>query len=281
MIDNLLGNSWIKEIFNVLLLFFVIACLLALFDFFSLGLLKRIKKKWFVRVYYPINRFIGIITLSYFYRGLYYTFITNIPRRIAIFALPAYLLIALFLLNAGFYESKLYMDDSAASRMGQTAAKSTFYRENFSEKTIVQEPFISKYYVEENYLPVYIPITEQLEDILIDHCDSIVALNDRGFHWLKYIKLGSLRKKLPEGFDHEHNANRIISCLQHNVGLLVNDSAYQVEPFRFYEIQNPVKKTFMTTLDLRGLNIGNHSVQVVFKDSIELGSYTIAFYKTP
>lgn len=275
------AESWTSDVFNVLLVLFFLACLLSLVDFFSLGILKRIRKRWFIRIYYPINRFIGLITFSYFYRGLYYTFITNVPKRISVVILPLYLLVAVVLLNAGFHESKLYSEDSYASRMGQAAAKSNYYRENFSDRVVLQEPFIKEYYVKEDYLPIYIPITEQLDDALVEGCDSIIAINNRGFHWTTYIKLGFMRKKLPPNFDFDAHARKVTACFKGNIKLLVDDSIYQSEDFRFFEIQDPKKKTLMTTLNLGALPPGNHALRLEFEEAMGLGNYEIPFYKTP
>ncbi len=69
LIDVIFVDSWVKGILIFLLAIFALACVITLFDFFSLGLIKRIKNKWVVRIYYPISRVMAFITLAYFYPG--------------------------------------------------------------------------------------------------------------------------------------------------------------------------------------------------------------------
>lgn len=280
LIDTVLQDSWLQGVFILLLNVFIVICLVCLFDFFSLGLVKRIKKKWFVRIYYPINRLMGLITLSYFYRGLYYTFITNIPKRIAVFVLPLYLGVAVLWLNAGFYDNRLYVEDSAALRVGQFAALTSYYQENFSDESEVQVPFIPSYYIGGSYLPLYIPITEQIDDALVAHCDSLQPINHRGFHWRRFLKLGPSRRSVPRDFDYKKNAEAALGCFRAHVKITIDDSVYRQQSFRFRKITEPSKTTFLTTLDLSGIGKGDHVLRVELLEPIGADRYELAFYKT-
>jgi hypothetical protein len=51
---------------------------ITLFDFVTLGLLKRIK--WLEQVYWPVQRVISGLTLSRFYRNVYYLFASNVNK---------------------------------------------------------------------------------------------------------------------------------------------------------------------------------------------------------
>jgi hypothetical protein len=50
--------------------------ILQLIDFLTLGRLKR--KTWFARIFYPVYLVLSLITLSFLYRRLYYTMVSNI-----------------------------------------------------------------------------------------------------------------------------------------------------------------------------------------------------------
>ncbi len=68
--------KFISILVVVLLLIFVLSGIVVLIDFFTFGRLKRIK--WFSKVYYPIHYLMSRVTLSFLYRRLYYTIVSNI-----------------------------------------------------------------------------------------------------------------------------------------------------------------------------------------------------------
>jgi hypothetical protein len=62
-----------------LIITFIISGLATLIDFFTFGHLRRLK--WFSIVYYPLHYFMSYITLSFLYRRLYYTLVSNLKSR--------------------------------------------------------------------------------------------------------------------------------------------------------------------------------------------------------
>lgn len=101
--ERLFGPS-----FDGFVSFFV---LIVAFDFISLGLLR--KNRWIGMIYYPLHRFVGWITLSRFYRPIYYTFATNINRWI----LGILLLVFVALLIFGQALSVRAPDESVLSKV--------------------------------------------------------------------------------------------------------------------------------------------------------------------
>ena len=69
----------------------IISLILPFIDFISLGSLKKIRL--ISRIYYPNYKFISWITLSFLYKEMLYTLISNIPKRhIILFSLFFFLL---------------------------------------------------------------------------------------------------------------------------------------------------------------------------------------------
>lgn len=52
--------------------------IVALIDFITLGYLRRFS--WFAKVYWPLHRFVSFLTLSRFYRPIYYGVVTNFNK---------------------------------------------------------------------------------------------------------------------------------------------------------------------------------------------------------
>jgi len=96
------GNSGFATFLTIIAIFTAIAYtllgLVVAFDFLTLGLLKRIKKRWFVRAYLPIYRFYSFMTLSFIWRPLLLNFLDErftrrmfrctVPYVIAVTVLP-------------------------------------------------------------------------------------------------------------------------------------------------------------------------------------------------
>jgi hypothetical protein len=59
-------------------LLYILLGILYLIDFITLGSIKKIKG--FSAVYFPVYWYFSLITLSFIYRPLYYTFLTNMPK---------------------------------------------------------------------------------------------------------------------------------------------------------------------------------------------------------
>ncbi len=77
---------------------FLLLGIIVFIDFITFGRLKR--TKWFSNVYYPIYYFMSRVTLSFLYRRLYYTIVSNIKPWYIILGLCVQIFISL-LLEAG------------------------------------------------------------------------------------------------------------------------------------------------------------------------------------
>ncbi len=144
----------------------------------------------------------------------------------------------------------------------------------------MQYPFIDEYYVGQQHLPLYIPVTEQLDGALTAKCDGVAAINTRGFHWRNYIRLGSQRGDLPRDFDFDQHAQNVLSCFRQHVRITLDDSVYSNQSFRFYKIRVPGKTTLLTTLDISEIPPGDHLLKIEFLEPLGEGTFEIGFYKT-
>ncbi|MEX0275778.1 MAG: hypothetical protein AB3N16_15515, partial [Flavobacteriaceae bacterium] len=118
------GNSiseveWIPEgtrkvIAIIFSISYFLSVLLILIDFLGAGILKR--TKWIAKIYFPIYKVFGIITLSFLYRPLVYNFLDQKKVKwLAIFILPAYLIFGLTLDLFGKVNSNYQVKDQETS----------------------------------------------------------------------------------------------------------------------------------------------------------------------
>jgi hypothetical protein len=86
-IDDLDWEGWVGISVAVFAITILIIGFIGLIDFITLGYFKRFKV--ISKIYYPLYRFISALTLSRFYRPIYYTLISNTPKwKIALFLIP-------------------------------------------------------------------------------------------------------------------------------------------------------------------------------------------------
>jgi hypothetical protein len=89
------GHPWV----NLISIFVLLVGFTTLIDFLSAGRLKRIK--WLSAIYYPFHKVMSFITLSFIYRRLYYTVVSNINWRSAmlLFSIPFFLIFGIVILS--------------------------------------------------------------------------------------------------------------------------------------------------------------------------------------
>lgn len=281
LVDNLFENTWFQEVFIGIGVLLILILILGFIDFVTLGALKRIKKKWFIKFYFPVSQFLSIITFGFLYRGLYYTFITNVPKSLTAFLLPFYLLIAIVLLNLGYYESRLFEEDITGVKMGEHAILSSYYSENFNENNVIQGPFIPSYLIKGNSLKFSYALTEEIDDKLIENCDSVYALNERGLHWRKWIRFPFNERDLPENFDFDKNAENALNCFSNHLKIVIDDSIYSNQTFKFLQLQKPEKIVLSTMIDISHLAPGDHVLSMQLQKPIGTAGFKLPFYKEP
>lgn len=261
LINELFRESWLRYVIAVVSVIFFLMCLLTLFDFLSLGLLKKVKKKWFVRLYYPVNRFMNMITFSVFYRDIYYSFVTNVRKWILIPILPLYLVMAILLLNYGYYESRYFADDGTAVALGSEVLLSMHYADQIDEHMILEHPFIGSVLQKDNFLKLSIPLTEEIDDWLAV-CDSTSPIQQRGFHWRQWIKTGFNKRDLPQDFDYHRNAELALNCFSESIQVQIDDMNYEDLSLKFSKHNSPEKLVITTFLDISGLERGEHVLRI-------------------
>jgi hypothetical protein len=66
------------EMFQYYVIVILVVALIGLLDFISLGYFRKFT--WFARAYWPLHKFISVLTLSRFYRPIYYGVVTNFNK---------------------------------------------------------------------------------------------------------------------------------------------------------------------------------------------------------
>lgn len=257
---------------------FLVCVVLYAFDFFSLGLLKRIKWPFFKYFYAPIYWVFNILTLAFLYRGIYYTLIHSIPRYLIGIILPSYIFLALFLFNLGYTDSGLFPVRPWLSDYGGKVAHVMMYSDDFDQREnfTIQAPYIKSYIVEKNYLEVFVPVTFDLEDSLVAACD-IEPFEERGLNWRNYATFSFNDIEYPEGFNLSENMTRILTCAEDHTVIAI-DSVNVEANFLITRRDNPSKTLFKTVLSLDSLKNGSHLLSLQTASTWNRNVVYIPFY---
>ncbi len=176
----IIGNDSLPEWLStglgvVLILFLTVGMILTFIDFITQGLLKR--NKWVAKIYFPIYWVFSFLTLSFLYRPLVYNFLDHrFGKRVILFLTPVYILI-LFLTSLEYNESNFWNknnDSSAVFGNSKNYADMMLEEGDYPGSVVIPSRVITK-----NYLQVFMPFSQKLEDRIFVFDTLLKPKNDR------------------------------------------------------------------------------------------------------
>ena len=248
--DDLPG--WISKAIGIpLLIFILIGMFLTFIDFVTLGFLK--KKKWLSKIYFPIYWFYSFITLSFLYRPLVYNFLDNkFGRRLSLTLVPIYFLI---LLGTSLrYSNSNYLNDNVSS--SSISANNENYEDVLrANNKFVKRPIIQSKVIQDNYLKLFIPYSENVEDYVFEFNKSLKPENDiRG--------LGSdITFNDSNGFKNRDSIrNEYIKTINILYSVSVDSTIYKTEFILSKSLKD--KMGFETYIGIDSLSKGKHLLKL-------------------
>jgi hypothetical protein len=250
--------------------------LLYLFDFLTLGGLKRIKWRWFSRLYLPIYRFYSALTLAPVYRPLLYNMLSNrFSKRLVLLAIPYLILITV--LSTFFLDGHPYFPVFHYHKATPTAYLHTnFYDDERKPDTPIKIASLPTRYVSNGFLEVFLLYdpndNELIEHTLADSLKRYSGLNSE----LTAINLSNQNEQL--------YLERVSGLFK----LQVNDSVYRPHQPLWYTHSNMEEKGLLQVLDVSYLPRGRHTLHL-YKvdehsrreeaDSVQYIHYQLPFWK--
>ena len=247
-------------------------------DFFGLGILKKIKRKWFQRIYYPIYRFYSVITVAKLYRGIYYTLLTQVNKKVIATILPLYVLVTLTIINLGYNSYLYYPPTYIFSReLGKMSYVQNRYKDELTSRLVITGPMIQSRYISENHIRLFIPLSLALEDSITNNCDNLRPFDQRGLHWKEHFTISGITEE--EGPTDLENAQNILDCISSNIQVSINDSTYANLEYRYSDIYRPARAGVEAVFSIRGIGTGNHIIKVQSEEFYGENHYEIPFWK--
>ena len=256
-------NSWdhiAVEIFQYYSMGVVILGLISMVDFITLGYFRRFK--WVAKIYWPIHRMISVLTLSRFYRGVYYGLVTNVNKWFIFIFLLLFTLTTFFAFGT--------FDDGTYPGEG-------FSRIKFWHNIRGQAAF-SGYYDDQNK-EIYSVRASIPSDIIIDNTLRLFIVADINLQdsLQKISERASVKPSL-EGLSASEQSHKIISSFYR---IFLDDSLISNYPLKFHYKSHTHQFGYLIYLDIETLDKGMHEIKIK-GDSVMFGQRSFAdipFYR--
>jgi hypothetical protein len=251
---NYFGESFYDTVISIVVFFMAI-------DFVFVGIFR--KQALLAKFFYPIHRFISLITLSFIYRPIFYTFASNLNR----WYFTGFMLV--FLLYTLVLQSNLQRtpDDPQLSRV-------SFYSSNLSTN------FFSGYYADRN--ETWASFRAEIPSpILKDRFLELVLKHDVALE-SKMWTFCNLNEDSTNALGFVGDSLKL-ACIQQFYQVYLDDQPVDNPDWMFYFHQKQKRKSLITFIDTEALAPGKHLIEVRLNEAANVQYKTyfarILFFK--
>ncbi|NKI33463.1 hypothetical protein [Croceivirga thetidis] len=241
------------------LIYFSMA-LLVFVDFIGMGVLKKGNLR--PKIYMPIYRFFGIITLSFLYRPLVYNFLDQKRAKwLATFILPAYILGSV--LVSSFKKQQ-------SNYLGENPESSTIYASTSNYEDVIDEndelvdfAVIPSKVITTPYLPLKVPYTSFKEDAVFKQDSTLNPEKDRrGYRFnARKIDLFGAQFQFNNGPNDFEEQKKYLKVFNNMYKIMIDSTVIEKE--FIYTTNENERLQFETFLDISHLENGKHLLYVV------------------
>ncbi|MBW3468639.1 hypothetical protein [Arthrospiribacter ruber] len=220
-------------------------------DFITLGIYR--KHRITAKLFYPVHRLVGWLTLSRVYRPIYYLFASNVRKIFLILFLAAFILSTL----VGQQILNKRPDGSFLSQL-------SFY--SYESERL----FFSGYYADRN---------EAWESQILEIPSAIL----KGRFLEVRVKNRMSFEKVLAGYcgidPAKADVETKLTCINDAFKILINNEQAEKAEWMFYFFSDSKRKGFVTFLDTEHLESGRHNLEVFLKGENEMKLANIVFFK--
>ncbi len=202
--------------------------LIYLIDFFTLGFFK--KYKWLSRIYYPIYRFYGFITISGITRSIYYYLISKFSKkRIRLL----YLVLGVIILSDWLidFDQYQYFPESE----NKFALSYNYYDDKRPAKDHIVKASIQSQVIEGSFLQLFLRYEPADNEDIRQKCPDYEPLKNDGINSTMQLKISDEGINLSGRSYTEEDHRQQLDCLSSIFEVIINDSIRQDVNFYFFE----------------------------------------------
>ena len=240
---------------------YALCLFLLLIDFLGAGLLKRYK--WTSKIYFPIYRIFGFLSLSILYRPLLYNFLDQKRARwIGIFIVPVYLVFSMIYSGYGRQKSNYLID-------GQNTSDIYTNKENYEDQ-LTEEGEMMRFVsipskvIETSYLPVFVGFNDWMEDAVFHQDTTLTPEQDErgyGFTSEKFTTGSGTLSIIVDSEESLADQRKYLKAYGDIFNLYVDSVIYDTD---YVMTENTAGRFgFETFLDLKGVSRGKHHLRLV------------------
>ncbi|PQJ78563.1 hypothetical protein [Polaribacter porphyrae] len=228
--------------------FFIFLAFIVFIDFITQGFLK--KKEWTSFLYFPIYKVFSVITLSFLYRPLVYNVLDDkFSRRLTFILTPIYILI-FFLTTFQNIRSNYVLKSNNSS---VHFSNKNNYLNTLGKNKYVSAAAIQSKIIKDNYIYVFIPFKEKIENLIFDQYKNLQPLDDkRGFRTDFFSSKKNIKNK-------DSLTSLYLKAFQ-KIYTFKLDSLLLKPEFSTTEINNQLG--FETIIPLDSINYGKHIINI-------------------
>ncbi|MCB0637507.1 MAG: hypothetical protein KDC54_12850 [Lewinella sp.] len=227
----------------------VLIGLIYFIDFLTLARLKR--KRWAARWYYPLYRFMSVVTLARLYRPLYYNLIDNPYGRRLGYGLVPYVLALMVL------PSITYIRDGYFPTVNDdTHLVADHYDDSPKDEQALVEPSIPSRYISNGFLEVFIPYLARMHDPAIEaNHPELEPAKFTGFKLRGTVNIGKANNAAAD-------RDSLLTAMGEIHQLYLNDSLIVSPEWQFYVHPTRDMPGLLTIIDLGDAPRGRHDLRV-------------------
>jgi hypothetical protein len=219
----------------------VIVGIVAMFDFISLGLVKRVS--WLEKIYWPIHKFVSFLTFGRFYSKVYYAFVTNTNKWYFSFLLILFIITSLM---GAFGSAWNEYEGDAFSRieLWHTSSDHMSFPGHYADDNSVKKSglaHIQSDIISGNTIKMFLVADIDVEDSIksnINYDSLFTAEPKRSAAALDLIAI--------DEFYH----------------IYLDDSLINVEEWMYHYQSNTKQRGYLTYLDITELDKGLHRIKI-------------------
>lgn len=224
------------------------------FDFITFGFIKRSEKlsKW----YYPIYKFFGWITLSFLYREVYYTLISNVKKKYLALLVIVYLFgftsLASMQFNQNSYVTK--------KKLSYTLQSNVYDNERIAGERIKNICIPSKM-INSAYLPLFIRY-KSVDKYALQKLCAVKPFSEDGRELSENERL--FVQENPYDAKQAEKVKEVLTCFQELWTVYINDEKIEEDMF-FFEHPNQKEIGIQMMIPMKSLPSGKNVLKIIRK----------------
>ena len=225
-----------------------------LVDYLTLGFFKKFRG--ISKIYYPIYRLYGTITLSFISRSIYYNLISKYSKKRIRLLLLFFLI---FIISTSFINFDQYQYFPEGEN--DLILENNYYDDlrpgsDYVEKVSVESKFFSK-----DFISLFIRYNPQDNRLIKSNCPDFEPLKNDGINSAMKFQLDNGLSIRFEEFD-EENKEMLLDCLSEFYQVSVNDSICEDLNYYFYEHPAKSQRGILTIFSSDHFRSGENIIQI-------------------